>query len=795
MLRRVALAFSVLLAARVATPQAASPRPNLLMVTIDTLRADRVGAYGYAGARTPVMDRLAKEGVLVEDAVAQVPQTRPSHASIFTGRYPYEHGIRDNAAHPLKAGTPTLATILKAAGYDTGAFIGAFPVARSSGLHQGFAVYDDPFGSGENATTREGQMERRGNAVVDPALRWLERPRQAPFFAWVHLFDPHSPYEPPAAYANPKSPYDGEVAYADAQVGRLVEWLDRSGQRARTLVVVTSDHGEGLGDHGEDEHMMLVYDSTLRVPLILSRPGALPASSRVAGQFRSVDLMPTVLELLGVAAPPASGASRAAAVRGQGRIPDNESYAESLYGQIHFGYAPLRALRAEGWKLIDAPRAELYRVSEDPGETKNLIDTRASVATAVRTRLATYDPGGAAVPKDAVDLDPAALERMAALGYVGGGGFKGGAPSNIDPKDRLEEFQSHRRDMVRALRLYREGNLAAALPLLRKLGSATTREGGRVLERRSFNVDYFLGRALIETGQPAEAVRPLESALEQSPTAAPAWAWLAEAYRASGRMTDAERAVERGLGHAPENAELLAMRGRLLLQKGDPAGARVALERARARDARDPRVRVDLANVYRNAGDLVRAAAEAKEAVRLDPKSPEAQVAWGLVQGAQGDESSAAQAFRAALAAKPDHPDALFYLASVEMRAGRAPEAVPLFERLVARAPDYPGAAAGLEAARARDLPPPEGAVQLRIIRVRDRARAETAARRAKSEDFAALARELSQDSSAARGGDLGFVQPADLAEPLRSAAAALAAGQVSPVVETASGFVVLKRE
>jgi arylsulfatase A-like enzyme/Flp pilus assembly protein TadD len=725
-----------------AAAQAADPRPNLLLVTIDTLRADHVGAYGYAGARTPVMDRLAGEGVLVAEAVAQVPQTRPSHVSIFTGRYPYEHGVRDNASHPLKAGTPTLATALRAAGYDTGAFIGAFPVARSSGLDRGFAVYDDPFGAGENATTREGEMERRASAVVDPALRWLARPRSGPFFAWVHLFDPHSPYEPPAAYANAKSPYDGEVAYADAQLGRLIEWLDRTGLREKTLVVVTSDHGEGLGDHGEDEHMMLVYDSTLRVPLILSRPGSLAAGTRVAGQFRSVDLLPTVLDLLGVPAPPTTGASRAAALRGQGRIPDNESYAESLYGQIHFGYAPLRALRAEGWKLIDAPKAELYRVSEDPGETKNLIDARASVATGIRTRLATYDKG-AALPQDVVNLDPAALERLAALGYVGGGGFQGGAPSNIDPKERLEEFQSHRRDMVRALRLYREGDLAAALPLLRKLGSATTREGGRVLERRSFNVDYYLGRALIETGQPAEAVRPLESALEQSPTAAPAWAWLAEAYRASGQAAEADRAVERGLARAPENAELLAMRGRLLLQKGDLAGALTALERARARDPRDPRVRVDLANLYRNGGDLERAAAEAKEAVRLDPRSAEAQVAWGLVQGAQGDEPAAAKAFRAALSSKPDHADALFYLASVEMRAGRAAEAVPLFERLLARAPGYPGAAEALAAARGLDAGPPAGAVQLRIIRVRDRAGAEAAARRAAGEDFAAPAREL----------------------------------------------------
>jgi arylsulfatase A-like enzyme/Tfp pilus assembly protein PilF len=782
----------------VSAPDVAA-RPNVLLVTVDTLRADHLGAYGYAAARTPVVDRLAREGVLVQEAVVQVPQTRPSHASIFTGRNPYEHGIRDNASRPLKPGTLTLASVLRGAGYDTAAFIGGFPVSRASGLDQGFSTYDDPFGTGEMATTHGGEMERRAEAVVEPALRWLRRSRAAPFFAWVHLFDPHTPYEPPAAFVNKARPYDGEVAYADAQIGRLLAWLDQSGQRARTLVVVTSDHGEGLGEHGEDEHLFFVYDSTLRVPLILAWPGRLPAGARVTGQFRSIDLMATLLDLAGVPAPPSSGASRAAALRAGGRIPDNESYAESLYGQLHFGYAPLRALRAEGWKYIEAPRAELYRLAEDPGETKNLLEPRASVASAIRSKLLACDKGAASAPTDAVADDPAALERLAALGYVGGGGFKGGAASGADPKDRIAEFQSYRRDVVKALRLYRERKIEAAITLLRKLAGATTREGGKVLQRHSFNVDYYLGRSLLDAGRPTEAVKPLENAVAQSPTAAPAWAYLAEAYRASGRLPEASDAVTRGLAHARDNPELLAMRGRLLLQQGDAAAARAPLEKAKSLDPRDARVHVDLANLHRGAGDLARAQTEAEEALRLDPKSAEAQVAWGLVLGALGREPEAAAAFRAALKLKPDQADALFYLGSVELRAGRAAAAVPLFERLLRKAPRYPGAEASLAIARARAVPaaaPPRDGVALRLIRVRDRSRAETAARRAAAgEDFGALARELSEDASATRGGDLGFVRPADLAEPLRSAAAGLAAGRVSAVLETSGGFVILKRE
>jgi arylsulfatase A-like enzyme/Tfp pilus assembly protein PilF len=674
-------------------------RPNVLLVTFDTLRADRVGAYGYAKAATATFDRLARQGVLAEDAVVHVPQTRPSHASLFTGRLPYEHGIRDNYSRPLAPSIPTLASVLQAVGWDTGAFIGAYPVSRPSGLDRGFNVYDDPF-SGAAAGPREARTERRAKEVVDAALEWLRKPRQRPFLAWVHVFDPHAPYDAPAPFGPrfAKSPYDGEVAYADAQVGRILAWLDASGQRGRTLVVATADHGEGLGDHGEDEHMLFVYDSTLKVPLVFSWPGRLPEGARIAGQFRGIDLLPTILELAGVAAPASSGASRAGALRPGGRIRDSESYAESLYAQLHFGFAPLRALRGDGWKLIDAPKAELYRIAEDPGETKNLLEARSSVASAMRTRLAGYDREPGRAPElPAVDADAAA--RLAALGYVGGGGTPGTASSGIDPKDRIAELQGFQRDMRQALARFQAGDYAAAARALER----AARTGPP-----SFNVAYYLGRSLFELRRFAEAVPHLERAAEMAPgrhslsglASAPIYARLVEAYAEAGQPQKAMATLDKALQAAPGHAELVRARGSLLLRQGDLAGARAALEKARAADPSEPRLHVELANCYRNLGDLPKAEASAREAVRLDSRSADAQLALGLVSGALGRNAEATRALREAVRLSPEHPDALFYLAAVEMRAGRAPLAVPLLEKLARVAPDYPRAREALSMAR-----------------------------------------------------------------------------------------------
>jgi choline-sulfatase len=673
--------------------------PSLLLVTIDTLRADHVGAYGYGRAETPALDRLAREGSLVEDAVVQVPQTRPSHVSIFTGRQPYEHGIRDNFSPPLDPAHPTLATLLKKQGYATGAFIGAYPVSRDSGLDHGFDDFDDPFGGSPGSGLRLDRSARPAGPVVDAALAWLQGLTARPFFAWVHVFDPHAPYEPPPPYRERfrEQPYDGEVAYADSQVGRLLSWLDRSGEASRTLVVVTSDHGEGLGDHGEDEHQLFVYDSTLRVPLLLSWPGRLPAGRRVTGQFRSVDLLPTLLELLGLPAAPTSGASRAGALVRAEPIPESESYAESLFGQLHFGWAPLRALRGQGWKYIDAPHAELYHLGEDPAETRNRIDDRGQVASAMRDRLRGFDTSGPAAA--AGSADPDAAERLAALGYVGGA-FFAGTPSGIDPKDAAAQYQAFHRDTSRAIALFEAGDYAGVVQVLQPLAEPRREGGGRVAQRRVFSVSFYLGRALLELRRFTEAIGPLRTAISLSPSTPSLYAALARAQVGAGQLAEAQATIERGLGLAPHQLGLLQMKGRLLLSRGDVASALATLGQARDLDPRNALLRVDLANGLREAGRLPEALAQADEAVRLDPRSPEAQVARGLCLGALGRTADASASFEKALQIAPAQPDALFFRAALAIQAGRTAEAIPLLERVLQVAPGYPQAGELLAQAR-----------------------------------------------------------------------------------------------
>jgi tetratricopeptide (TPR) repeat protein len=627
---------------------------------------------------------------------------------------------------------------------------------------------------------------------VDAALAWLQAPRTSPLFAWVHVFDPHAPYEPPEPFASrfKGASYDGEVAYADSQVGRLLDWRNRSGQAARTLVVVTSDHGEGLGEHGEDEHQLFVYDTTLRVPLVLSWPGRLPAGRRVSGQFRSVDLLPTLLDLLGLPPAETSGASRATALLGEGIIPDNESYAESLFGQLHFGWAPLRALRGQGWKYIEAPRAELYHLAEDPGEGINRIEERGQVASAMSARLRGFDTTGP--PAASASLDPDAAERLAALGYVGGAFFTG-TPTGVDPKEMAREYQAFHRETARAAALFEKGDFAGVVNVLEPLAAPRRTGAGGRTQRQSFAVSFYLGRALLERRRFADAVEPLRGALHLSPQTPSLYVSLARAQAGAGRLGEALATVERGLELAPRHLGLLQMKGRVLLGRGAAAAALAVLEEARVIDPGNALLRVDLANALREAGRPQQALAEAEEAVRLEPRSPEAQVARGLCLGQLG-RGEAEAAFRAALAAAPNHPDALFFLAALAVQAGRPAEAVPLLEKVLAVAPGYPQARLLLE--RARAVPGPRGRIHLRLLRIAERARAEEALRRARAgEDFAALARELSHDVSAARGGDLGLVRVADLAPGLRAAAAALPPGGTSALLETPGGFVLLKRD
>ena len=375
----VALAGALVLASgcggRGATPTTRPTPRHVVIVTIDTLRADRLGAYGNTTVPTPNFDRLAREGALASDASAHVPITRPSHASIFTGRYPSEHGVRDNVSLPLAKDVPTLADVLTGAGFTTAAFVSSFVLSKQSGLHRGFSHYDDDFTASTGDVRLLSAVQRRGDDTVARVEQWLagrtETARAARTALWVHLYDPHDPYEPPEPFASQFAdrPYDGEVAWTDSVLGRLRTSLEAHDLWSDALVVVTADHGEALGEHDETGHGFFVYETTLRVPFVMRGPG-IAAGTTIGGTVRSIDLMPTVLDLLGLGdkTPALTGSSVSANVSSPGVTPATTTYAESLTPLTSYQWSDLRVLREGPWKYILAPRPELYDLANDPGE-------------------------------------------------------------------------------------------------------------------------------------------------------------------------------------------------------------------------------------------------------------------------------------------------------------------------------------------------------------------------------------------------------------------------------------------
>src|SRR5215471_11457125 len=451
-------------AACTATREPAPPPPPahpsaVLIVTIDTLRADRVGVYGSI-VETPNIDRLAREGAWAPQADAHAPMTRPSHVSLFTGLYPAEHGVRDNISQPLAADVPVLAGAFHDAGYATAAFVSSSVLDRQSGLARGFDLYSDRF---ENGADR-----RPGDRTVAEAIGWLgTHPK---FFAWVHLFDVHAPYQPPEPYASRYAgrPYDGAVAWSDELVGRLTGALRDGGRLDSTLLIVTSDHGEALGDHGEDTHGYFAYESTLRVPLVIRGPRIGPGAT-VDVLVRTVDLSPTILELTGLGPPPRmSGRSLVSALSG-GRMTEEPSFAESLVPLLHYGWSDLHTVRDGRWKYILAPRPELYDLQNDPGEATNLASTETGRANALRSLVVAqaFVPASSAASGVPADVQ----ERLGALGYVGAGRpvppKRDSAKAEADPKDTLAEYKSLSAAMQDALIALRTSRFADSVQRLK----------------------------------------------------------------------------------------------------------------------------------------------------------------------------------------------------------------------------------------------------------------------------------------------------------------------------------------
>ena len=562
--------------------------PDVLLVTIDTLRADRVGVDGGPSGLTPALDALGRHGVVFLDATAHAPLTLPSHASILTGRYPTSHGIRDNSGYALAESVPTLATLLHGAGYHTAAFVSSFVLRRSTGLARGFDVYDDRFEGIGRAHLTTTTLERKAAETAREAASWMKTAPH-PFFLWVHFYDPHAPYDPPSAFAAkfPGRPYEGEVATADFGVSTLVSAIAPD-RRAATLVVVTGDHGEGLGEHGESEHGMLLYDSTLHVPLIVQGPGA-GEGVHVQRQVRHVDLLPTVAELVGVSASASlDGLSLVPLLRGSDRgqmgvrhpsdtVPVAESaneappsYAESRFGELHFGWSPIHSLRDGTWKYIDGPDPELYRLSDDHAERENRhaarADTASGMAGALRD-LASRDP-----------LSPAAVartdaaERLRALGYVSGRVELGGAGgADADPKREIGRYEAYVTTFNGALAALETGRTADAEVIFRRLAREYP---------LAFEAHQYLARALAARHATAAAVAELDVAIGLSPREAVLYFDAARALADRGEFDRAFARVAEGRRLDPTSFYGALAEGLVARAAGDPGRAERAFRDA-----------------------------------------------------------------------------------------------------------------------------------------------------------------------------------------------------------------------
>jgi len=632
---------------------------NVVLITLDTVRADRMGFLGSQRGLTPNLDTLAHQSVVFTRAYSQVPLTTASHATILTGTYPQFHQVNDFGV-PLANDLPYAPDILRARGYHTAAFIGSAvlePRARSApGFDRGFDTYDGSFHRRRPGENRYQAIERRGGEVVAHALAWLNLHPHGPFFLWVHLYDAHDPYDPPEPYKSryASAPYDGEIAYADSAVGKLLSQLRARGLYDGALIAVMADHGEALGDHGEDTHGIFLYDETIHVPLLFKLPGGRSAGKRIESRVGLVDVLPTILQGVGVPVPeevqgqsllamlkPLAG--KAGTSQDPGRPPDRPAYAESDYPHRTFGWSTLRGLRTGKYLFVDAPHQELYDQSADPKAEHNLSATSAAVTSTLASQLEAFrqkTSSSREAPK--VSVDPELQEKLSALGYVASDSSSSPMPgikdTGADPKDKVEVVNLlHRAEMLKEELRFQE----AVLPLEQviakepnlpiaylQLGTAFMSLKNyeravpvlrRAVELRSDLITprYQLGSALFESGDFAGAALQFEAAVARSPDWAEARFSLATAYARADRLADAITEYKKVIELRPNHYAAHLLLGRALALDGKPTAALPELLKAAELQPTSAEPHRFLADAYAQLGRAKDAEQERTEAQRL----------------------------------------------------------------------------------------------------------------------------------------------------------------------------------
>lgn len=644
-----------------ATAPSRSPRPNIVLLTIDTVRADHVGCYGATGVSTPMLDSLARDGIVFGRAVAQVPLTYPSHSAIMTGLYPFQNGAQDFTSLPLNSRFPTVAQTLRDKGYATGAVVSSFALDHSWGLARGFDFYDDAF-SPESYKKRDlGLVERKAEESVTHALGWLERTPKRPFFLWLHLYDPHSPYNPPEPFRSKYAGhlYDGEIAYADQQLGRLLDWLKKSHLYEQTLIIVVGDHGESLGDHGEKEHGFFVYNATVQIPLIVKPP---KYSAYKPGTNE------TVVETTAIAATIQRFGGITREIQGQSpplpiRSTDAEAvaYSETFYPFNSFGWSPLHSLQTARYHFIDAPSVELYDVVTDPEEKDNLAATKTAVVAVLRRKLQDllekmpYKPESGA----SSELSPEAQEKLRALGYVA---YRSPVPQDVllaglaDPKTKLAEFDS----LLEAQEAAHAGDFGRARALLSEI---------RQKDPRLYIVPFYLGEIALSQKYWQEASVEFRNCLQMSPDLRQAMTGLARAlmFQGKGKGDEAEQWARKVLVSDPQSYQAWYVLA--FVESGrDRKIAITYYEKAIEIQPSFAPLHRDLGNLELQQRNFTKAAEHLEKAVNLGGDDPATLNSLGIAYSRTQRLNKALDAYKRALAGNSDVAEIHLNLGTVYQR-------------------------------------------------------------------------------------------------------------------------------
>lgn len=671
-----------------------TPTINVLLITLDTTRADRLGCYRYPQALTPALDELAAKGILFERACSPAPLTLPAHATMFTGLYPQEHGLRTNGRGRLDASIPTLPELAAQAGYDTGAFVASFVVDSKFGLDRGFKVYDDDLSTAE-AADEAIHRQRDGSLVVDAALKWLKQPRVKPFFCWVHLYDPHFPYlDRKAEYGDrfEGRPYDAEIAYTDAQIARLLAHLKSAGLDEQTLVVAVGDHGESLGEHGELTHGYTLYNATQHVPLIMRLPGKIEPGLRSTTAAPLINLTPTLIDLLGLGRiSDMTGRSLWPNISGMGTQTSEDQWCFSATDDpfLQNGWSPLQSLVIGDWKYVRTTKPELYNLQLDPGELNNL-------ATQDRARLARMeeqleDLQRRLIPRKTTEVQLSASERRAleGLGYLGGHVSKGPSPANTELPD-IKDMLPFDRASQEALDLLHAGKIEPAIAQLKEIIAKSPAH---------LAAHIFLGEAQQHQGQIQQAISQYQQALRIKPDYPNALLHLGTAYIEQGRIKEAVAQFDEVVRIDPESSAAHYNLGLALVQLG-------YLDEAIGHYREAIRHDEAFANAHTALGNALIAAQQPDEAIRsfqqelkITPLAVDARINLAILLR-ESEPQTAHNYLLEAVKIAPANPQAQYNLGAFLLTRGDAQGAIQPLTETLRLAPRHPRAKAELERAQ-----------------------------------------------------------------------------------------------